>query len=333
MSKIIPSTKLHCLSVHKCKTLSCLRRYFYERVLNLQTRRLIWPFWYGGVLHVGWQSLMLGYDETETEKEMAVESRRRAKGAVLTAEDKQEMNLQFAIIRSLVFTGWETRHTNWRPDKVDMAWAEEQVAWPVPGFPDVHFCSTIDGGGTVRGTKSILEFKTAKSVSDEYFGSLEFDAQPCSYVLGHQKSRGNGASKCLYMVFRKPQKKLKTRQTVPDFLAEIERDLVEVTKKRNGPRHYFMSKSIPVGANAVKHALENIVATTEMLSDRYRKLSKSDGILKAKNWPQNTEHCYYYNKPCPFTMICRYGGDVRTFLPGFRQREHLYELEDKELAQ
>lgn len=327
MNKIIPSIYLKCLSVHKMKTLSCLRRYFYERVLNLQSNRVIMPFWYGGILHVGWQSLLLGYDTKETLAAMQAEHTRRSRGCVITADDKQEMQLQFDIICALVFTGFETRHVHWRPDKIELEWAEDQICWPVPGFAGLVFCSTLDGYGTVRGGKSLLEIKSAKMVSDDYFASLEFEMQPCSYVLGHQKDKGNGANRCLYMVFRKPQIRIKQTETPDDFAVRLKADLLE------RPSHYFVSHSVALGANAVKHAQENIIATAELLSDRYLKLSQNDGILKARNWPQNTEHCYYYAKPCPFTMLCRYGGDPTTFMGTFRQREMLYEAEKKELAE
>lgn len=323
---IKPSVRFRVLSVHKMHSMSCLRQFFYERVLNLQTSKIIIPFWFGGILHTGIQYLLLGYNDSEIDEAMELESRRRCKGSVITATDKAEMALQFQILRTLVFTAREVSHTNWRLDKIDLDWSEEQVSWPVPGFPDVQFCSTIDGGGTVRGRPSLIEIKTAKSVSNDYFATLEFDAQVCSYILGHKKDRKNGTNKCLYMVFRKPQLRIKKTETIDEFADRIAQDLVD------RPDFYFMSKSLTIGKNAIRYAQEDIIADTEILTDRYDKLNKRGGLLKAKNWPKKTKYCDYYNRPCPFKMVCRHGGDPSTFMPMFRQREMLYEAERKELA-
>jgi len=307
--------------------MSCWRRYYYERVLNLQTNKVILPFWWGGVLHVGFEHLLLGYNDTEIDAAMASESRRRCIGSVITADDKAEMALQFQIIRAYVFTAREISHVHWRLDKIDLAWSEEQISWPIPGFPDIHFCSTLDGGGLVRGTPSLLEIKTAKNVSDEYFATLEFDAQVCSYILGHRKDRKNGATQCHYMVFRKPAIRIKKSESLDEFIERLAEDLLA------RPDFYFLSRTLPIGGRAVANAEADITATTEILSDRYDKLTRRGTLLEAREWPKQTAHCDYYNSPCPFKMVCRHGGDPSTFLPMFRQREMLYKEERKELAE
>ena len=50
MNKITPSTKLKIVSVSKLKSVTCLRKYYWRRILNLESRNMNLAFWYGGVL-------------------------------------------------------------------------------------------------------------------------------------------------------------------------------------------------------------------------------------------------------------------------------------------
>lgn len=337
-TKIIPSDKLKCLSVHKMQSLSCWRRYYLMFIRNLQSRRINLNFWLGGVLHVGWQYRLLGFEPDEIEAAMRRESLSRQRGYEILPEDQIEMQWQFDLVRAWLLAGWRTRHVHWRPDRLALEESEVKITWPVPGHPEVLFCSSLDGVGTYMGKPIILEIKTARTVNLEYFITKELDAQPVSYCLGHKQALGP-VSQVLYMVFRKPGIRLRKTETSREFFDRICDDMTEVTHdkkgaiKKNGPEWYFQSNLVPIGKNKIAAQSKSIQATTEILLDRYAKLTKRGTLHDIHEWPiEDTAQCDAFNQPCCFKELCRRGGNIDTFLPNYTQRECLYAEEKKELA-
>ena len=59
---IVPSTRLKVVSVHKLKTMTCYRKYYWRYVLNLESKAMNLNFWYGGVLGAGFEAILQGDD-------------------------------------------------------------------------------------------------------------------------------------------------------------------------------------------------------------------------------------------------------------------------------
>ncbi len=323
MSSIIPSTKFKVITVHKMQSTTCWRQFFWSRVMNLEPRGVNFNFWFGGVLHSGFEALLLGKSSAQVQEAMAKESRRRTARYSLTADNQAEMTMQFAIIQALVRGASRQKHNLFDFSKMKLKWAERQLTWQLNGTP-CTFCARLDGFGTYGKDKCLYEIKTARTIDDNYFAALEFDTQICSYMVAHRKDRDNGTKQCCYCVFRKPQKRMKKEQSPEEFTEEIAQDLLD------RPDFYYVSKMIRMGSLTIKEAESDIESTAAMIADRYNVLTKKGTLLEAQSWPRQTRQCLSYGV-CPYLILCRHPKKYEVHYPLFQQRELLYSEEKNEL--
>jgi hypothetical protein len=332
MNKIIPSTKFRVLTVHKSMDTVCWARFFWNRVLNLEPAKIHFPFWHGGVLGAGAESVLSGQSLRRAHKAMADESKRRTKRFRLIPADIEEIKLQFEIIKATIDELPNQHRVSFDVNNMRIDKTQLKITFPLKSV-DCKFCSMLDGVGTYKGKPALYEFKTAKTIDNNYFTTLAFDPQVCSYVLGYNKSRKNGITRCCYIIFRKMQKRIKKNQNLSQFLKEAQAEFKRgyaSTRRKDGKNWYYVLYNFRVGEIALQEAEKDIEAAGKMIADRYNSMSRRE-LLNPDNWrPRQIKQCLQFGA-CPYLMLCKNPKKWQTFLPMFRQREMLYEEEREEL--
>ena len=314
MNEIIPSTKLRVVSVHKLQGFKCWRKYFWQRVLNLEPKKLNFNFWYGGVLHAGFEALLLGKDWRGAMKK---ESRRRIRRHIVNSEDQEELNLQTRLLELCVA---EATKQPW-VKKCKLKWAEKQFRIPLKC--GVLFCASLDGLGTDEGALSLFEIKTAKSISDDFYTSLSFDMQIHAYGYALRSKKGPTPKQCTYCIFRKPQKRVKKKQTVDDFLEDMKEDFHDRAK------WYYIHHKHQLGSLTISETAKDIEAGARLLKSIYDNHTERQ-LLNVDNWPKNSSLCLEWGA-CPFLILCKYPKRWQVYTRAYQQREMLYEEEKDEL--
>lgn len=325
-NNIIPSTKLKILTVHKVWSTSCWRKYFWKWVLNLEPRKINLNFWYGSVLHTGFETLLIKKSLTASLQAMKMESRKRCARYILSSDDYDEVEIQFQIISAII------TEASRRPfiERMKLDWTEKQFSYRLEPS-GISFHCTADGGGTYEGDNTLYEIKTARSIPKNYLTALEFDKQVYGEICAMKASGLDYPTKCAYCVFHKPSKYVKKNQSVDDFIKEIQQDL----KKR--PNWYFVpdvrrKEGFPyllfIGKNTLESTDKDLNTTAEMLQQRYD--VGEDRLLDPAYWPMNTRQCLNFGT-CPYFILCRYPKRYKLYMKLYQQREMLYKEEGKEL--
>jgi len=310
---IVPSNKLRVVSVHKLKDISCFRRYYWRWILNLQTRATNLNFWYGGVLGAGFEAMLMGED---WQAEMLAEHARRTVTQSIPEETRAEMDLQYRLIEVLLEGGQR------RPEVAEMRLEVTQV--PVRlrlEHSGVLYCGTADGKGRYRGKPSMYEIKTAARVNAAYLDALAFDPQLYSYAM---TPAFKGITSCCYGIFMKPQKRVKRKQTIDEFVEEIRQDCVD------RPNVYYQFHTVPLGRSVMKANRADVENATEILQRRYDYLG--DQLHAPDRWPKCPNKCFEYSG-CEFLPLCKNAGSWEYYLRLYRQRDFLYEEEKAELVE
>ncbi|MDD5458886.1 MAG: hypothetical protein PHF37_05810 [Phycisphaerae bacterium] len=325
MSDITPSTKLKCVTVHKLQDTSCLRKYFWNRVLNLESRKVNLNFHYGSVLHAGFETLLMTHNISKALFALTTESKKRQKRYTITTEDLDELDLQVQIIQLFIKAASIQPWVN----RLKMLWTERQFRCQVADT-GVTFCSQVDGGGSAGKDDALFEIKTAKSVNNSYFEALSFDHQIHGYGYQMQQEHQRFPSKCAFCVFRKPSKYIKKGQSREAFVQEIKTDLV----KR--PEWYFIADPqthqfpymLTMGRNTIEQAGKDIVRATQILLKQYQCPEKD--ILDPYHWPCNDKQCLNYGA-CTYLPLCRNMAKWQLYTRLYQQREFMYDEEKAEL--
>lgn len=319
VSKIIPSTKLKVISVHKLGDISCWRNYFWFRILNLEPRGINLNFWYGGVLGAGFEQMLLGgkYNRTKIEKVLSAESKRRTQRHRLTPDDTAEIKLQRQLIS--LFLAGVAKQKFFK----DMRMTESQVKVSYSIMPGITFHGTLDGLGTYKDKSSSFEFKTAARITDKTFETLLYDKQVYGYPIGLKLSKKSYPTKCCYIIFRKTQKRIKKNQTEDEFVQEIKEDIA------TRPDFYYIHYPLSLGKTTMEQVKKDIFAGTRILKTIYDSLAKKE-LLNPESWPKCEKQCSSFSG-CPFMILCRHPQRWRVYSRLFQQREMLYEEEKKEL--
>lgn len=315
MKKIIPSTKLRVVTVHKLKSLTCHRKYFWRWVLNLDSRNLNINFWYGSLMGAAFEALISGRD---TDKALALQDRRYRRRYIITGELENEMRIQRRLIGAYINQAKE--HPKIR--KMKMTASQEQFKVRLKNSP-LWFCGTPDGDGTYFGKPVMFEEKTAGKVTNSYIDALRFDKQVYGYAYGRQLGDKPVLPKCCYCIFRKPQKWIKKNQTIDQFVTEIEKDLVA---RRD---FYYIIELLTLGKLTIAEVGCDIETLALELKEKYRRL-RGNGLLDPHNWAKQEDKCHDY-KGCQFLNLCKNPKKWSLYLRLFQQREMLYEEEKKEL--
>jgi hypothetical protein len=314
VNKIIPSTKLLCVSVHKLRDFACPRRYFWRRVLNLQSKNLNMNFWYGSVLGAGFEAILLG--KKNWKQLMLKESRRSVEGYDI-ANIFEELNLQLRLIEVIL------EQAKVQAKQHGMSLTQSQVPVEHRLRCGVVYCGTEDGEGMYGSKPSLYEIKTASKVNQAYIDSLKLDKQINSYCWANRSSKGKHYNRCTYCIFKKPQKRLKKNQTVDEFVEEIAQDCID------RPEMYYEWIDLPLIKPFVDSVGQSIERMAEILKMIYDNLSKEQ-LLDPNYWPEMESKCSEYSG-CEFLPLCLHPNGWEMYLKFYKQRTMLYELEEEEL--
>jgi len=310
--------------VHKLYDVTCWRKYFWRWIMNLEPKKMNFNFWYGGVLHVGFETLLLKGLRAAL-KAMQKESKRRCSRRTLTPDDLEEITIQLSLLNVIV----EAASRQPFIKNMELEWAERQLKCEIPET-DVIFCTTIDGGGRYKTRRCNYEIKTATRVNNDFFTALAFDQQIHSHAWTQRMNKQKIISRCVYCVFRKTTKRIKKSQSSDGFIREIKQDL------KDRPNFYFGGdESRPtfpyiqtLGKHSVEQAGRTIIRYAKMLNQLYD--TTRNNLLNPDYWPGNDRQCLSYGA-CPYLLLCRNLVKWKLYTRLYQQREMLYEEERKEL--
>jgi hypothetical protein len=315
-NKIIPSTELKCVSVHKLRDFACPRRYFWRRVLNLQSKNLNMNFWYGSVLGAGFEAILLG--KKNWKQLMRKESHKCLEGYDISKLG-EEIDLQLRLIEVIL------EQAKVQAKQHGMSLIKSQVPVEYRLRCDVTYCGTEDGEGVFGGKRSLYEIKTASKVNQGYLDSLKLDKQINSYCWATRKSKQKHYGQCTYCIFKKPQKRLKKKQTVDDFVDEIAQDCID------RPEMYYEWLQLSLVKPFVDSVGQSIERMAEILKQIYDSLTKEQ-LLNPNYWPEMETKCSDYSG-CEFLPLCLKPNGWKMYLRFYKQRTMLYDLEKEELEQ
>jgi len=313
-NSIIPSTKLLCVSVHKMADFSCPRRYFWRRVLNLQSRNLNTNFWYGSVLGAGFEAILLG--KKNWRQVMRKEHNNSIKGYDVS-KLTDELGLQYRLIEVIL------EQAKVQAAQHGMTLIKSQVPVNTKLRCGVVYCGTEDGEGVYEDKPSLYEIKTATKVNQGYLDSLKLDKQINSYCWGSRSSKRKHYGQCTYCIFKKPQKRLKKNQTPDEFVEEIAQDCID------RPEMYYVWLQLSLVKQFVDSVGNSIERMAEILKGIYDGLSKEE-LLDPNYWPEMETKCSDYSG-CEFLPLCLHPDNWRVYLRFYKQRTMLYDLEEEEL--
>lgn len=323
-SNIIPSVKLKVLSVHKIYSMSCLRKYFWRWIMNLEPKKINFNFWYGGVLHTGFEALVQKGLKTAY-REMNKESRRRAGRHLLTNEDRDEISLQLRLLKAIIGAASKQKFIK----DIKMRWTEKQIKCKIPNSK-VLFCCTMDGAGSYKGQRCSFEIKTASRVNNDFFTALAFNKQIHSQAWAAKRAGEEAFVRCAYCVFRKPMKRIKRLQSADEFIKEMQQDLVERSSFYFGgdegrPTFPYVQN---LGKNTLRNTGLDVTRCAELLSNMYN--VEESRLLDPNYWPCNSQDCLSFGA-CPYLLLCRNLPRWKLYERVYQQRQMLYDEEQEEL--
>lgn len=312
MSNILPSTKLKVVSVHKLGDTICWRKFFWRRVLNLESRNLNMNFWYGSVSGEGIEAMLSGGDWRAA---MAEEDEKSLRGYVISPLDEENLKLN----RRLIEASLEAAELQPAVDKMKLI--ETQIKFAVPLKCGVKFCGTLDGIGTYDDTPHMFEFKTAKQFKKNYKEWLLFDKQINGYAWA-MRSKGTPLGRCRYCIFKKYGRRL-GKKTLNQFVEQWKEDL------RDPKREEYKWESISLGATTVTETYYDIEQEAEDLLAKFERAKKGQ-LLDPHYWPKRENKCHDY-AGCEFLPLCSNPSRWNVFLRTYKQRTMLYEEEIEEV--
>jgi hypothetical protein len=273
-------------------------------------------FWYGSVLGEGFESILLG---ERNWKQLIKKKSNECLVGYDTNALTGEINLQYDLIEVILGKAKEQAREH------GMSITRSQVPVNAELRCGVTYCGTEDGEGVYENTPSLYEIKTASKVNRSYLDSLKLDKQINSYCWANRNSKNKHYNKCVYCIFKKPQKRVKKNQTVDEFIAEIAQDCVD------RPEMYYVWLQLSLVKQFVNSVGNSIERMAEILKDIYDKLSKEQ-LLDPNYWPETGDKCSDYSG-CEFLPLCLHPGNYNMYLWFYKQRTVLYDLEKEELEQ
>ncbi len=313
-NSIIPSTELSHVSVGGLKDFACLRRYFYRHILNLQSKNLNMNFWYGHVLGAGFEAILLG--KKNWRQAMRKEHNRSVKGYDIS-KLADELNLQYRLIEVIL------EQAKVQAKEHGMSLIKSQISVKFRLRCGIDYFGIEDGEGVYEGKRSLFEIKTASKVNKSYLDSLKLDKQINSYCWANRNSKAKHYNKCVYCIFKKPQKRLKKNQTVDEFVEEIAQDCID------RPEMYYVWLQLSLVKQFVDSVGNSIERMAEILKMIYDGLSKEQ-LLDPNYWPEIETKCSDYSG-CEFLPLCLHPNGWEMYLRFYEQRTMLYDLEKEEL--
>ncbi len=321
MNKIIPSTKLKVVTVHKLWDTVCMRKYFWHRVMNLEPRYINMNFWYGGVLGAGWEAALQGRKPAQIKLAMRRESKKRTSRHALSSEDHMEIDFQLQLIWLFIEGAMKQRRQDFDFSKMKVTTPQQKVSYQLEDS-DVIFCGTNDGLGVYRNGECMFENKTARYVNNDYISKIAFDMQIHSYA----NALPNCPKKCCYCIFTKTAKKIKRSrgQTSEGFLEEIASDI------KTDPRKFFILHEHIFSQRMLSQVAADVEAGAWRLSQMYDGLSGKE-LLNPLNWDRQSQQCLHFGA-CEYLMLCKNVQSWKVCERMYQMRELMYDQEEEELA-
>jgi hypothetical protein len=320
---LIPSTKLLCAGVHKIQDFqNCKRYYFYRWVLNIIPRNVNLNFWFGELVHKGVECLSLGKTLKKTLDIVAKHSKKVLKQyKVISPEMVEECRMQLEIIN-----GYFEIYQNFIKNRVkDAILLETEKSFSiVMNKTPVKLVGTLEM--FFRGLDEfihLVEYKTAKSLTNEYFARLVFDKQIYAYAKGVKKLTGEYPRDCLYTVFKKPSIRPRQDESLDEFVKRFKLDL------RVRKDFYLVTENVKYGRDSRKSVENDVEILLFDLWSVYNFYS-TDNLLKYENWGKNDRVCFNYGT-CPYFPLCKNESTMWLYINMFQMRELRYETEVEEL--
>ena len=308
MNNIIPSTKLNMVSTHKLLDTTCLRNFYWRRVLNLESNKLNLNFWYGSVSGAGIEALLREEDWREAIAQEDVRSR----GSYV--RDDIELDLQLRLIEASLEAVEEL------PIIKRMKLNKAQLKFAIPLKCGIKFCGTLDGMGTFDKIPHMFEFKTAKQLKKNYKEVLLFDKQINGYAMARRLA-GEPLGKCRYCILKKCNRRL-GKKSFNEFVEQWRKDL------RDPKREEFVWESISLGQTTVDEVWFDIEQKAEDLKEKFDRAG--DKLLDPHYWPKEDSQCGNWSG-CEFMPLCRNPSNWEIYLRTYKQRKMLYKEERTEL--
>ena len=176
----------------------------------------------------------------------------------------------------------------------------------------LDFIGIIDGIVEIRtGTNKgiwILEHKTTKDLSYYSVEGIKKAIQTMAYIYGTRMILKLKPKGIIWNAVRKPSKRLKKNQTIPEYCEEIEDDYIA------RPAFYFYRQMLRINRSAIDEWVEE--ATHQIMDLEVCYTNKDNKSI----WYKNTSLCDMYGG-CEFAPLC-YRGDKRSTLSLFRPITH-----------
>ena len=319
--KIIPSTSLKTICVHKLQDATCLRLYFWKWVLNLEPRKINLNFWFGDMMHAGAGSHKK-FPKAHTE--MVKAGKKFLLRYPVESDDKTEIQLQKHIGKLLLKIYLKSAQARFK--KVKILGTEARFKYPLKSCP-VLLEGTVDDYGAEGKEIVLLERKTATRIGDSYFKKLKADKQINAYCtgVGTKALAGRRPKRCYYDVIRKPSLQMHKKDTVETFLARLEADLI---KRKDW---YFFHYVHEFGKQSVDAVMQDIEGLTLDLHLRYQRLGTKD-LLQPSNWPRESGQCLNYGT-CSYYPLCNKMEQWWLYLNLYMPRMIRYDTEYEELSE
>lgn len=321
--KIVPSTQLKTVCVHKLSNMSCLRYYFWMWVMNMIPRGFNVNFWWGTVLGEGIEIIIKTKDPVKAEKAMLKIHKEEIKDQIIDSDQRAELDLQLQMIIRIV-KAWHETHEDYI-SRVTLTSAESRFRIKLSKSP-VVFQGTLDGRGLDENkVPTMFELKSgsAQYINKDYFDRLKFDMQINGYHAGARLEDGTLFRHCHYLVFKKPLIRVKQTETPEQYLDRLWDDL-----HARSDWYYIFFLHV-FGKQSTRDVLADIEAATFDLYQRYETLT-TDELLDPYNWPRNDSQCFRYGT-CPYFRLCRDCTKFKLHSKMFKPRDIRYPLEDEEL--
>lgn len=263
---------------------TCKKKYYWEHVRNLKPKLKGAALQFGGAIH---EALDTYYSEGMNESALKLGIDKLKVG--WQDREGDEIRTVENGVKLLENYALKYKHEPFKP-----------LGKPEKGF--VFFIGDILYGGRIDlpvewdNDLWIMEHKTTTRLTNGYFDQFELDKQVTGYIIAAEEHfKGRKVMGCIVNVME-PWKEVK-----------------RVTEKTKKPEDHFLRKPI---------------TRSQMLKDRFRLniqrtvrdiewCTENDEFMEA----EKKEVCYYYNRPCPYLQLCKYGEDERVI-----ERDYIIEV-------
>jgi hypothetical protein len=257
---------------------TCRRKFYWEHVRNLRPKVKGLALEFGGAIHDALDAYYIAPQGSGLEIAQSVFEQK--------FKDREGEELRTVANGKKMLEVYARKYKD-EPFKV-LGKPEAGFVFPIG---DILFGGRIDLPIEWDGQAWIMEHKTTTRLSSTYFDQFELDKQPTGYIIAAEECMGRKIQGCLINVM------------------EPWKDLIRPTAKSKAPEDHFLRKPL---------------TRSDFLKERF-KLNVLRIVRDIKWCEENNEWqeaekkevCQYYNRPCPFLDLCKYGENERTIANEF----------------